>query len=76
MAKEKYKSDLLESIHLSAVALARVGAIDQATLRTFDEACLVDPKKLNRQKETTPTSGKRVGMHDQQREKITLPHRS
>ena len=39
MAK-KYKSDLMASIHEAAAALHRVGAIDNGTMRNFDEACL------------------------------------
>jgi putative transcriptional regulator len=39
MAK-KYKSDLMASIHEAAAALHRVGAIDSATMRGFDETCL------------------------------------
>lgn len=41
--KQKSKSDVFEAIHASATALVRVGAIDKATMRTFDEACLVAP---------------------------------
>jgi putative transcriptional regulator len=36
----KYKSDAFEAIHSSASALFRVGAIDKATMRRFDESCL------------------------------------
>jgi len=36
---KQYKSDLFESIHQSAQALFRVGAIDKATLSDFDAAC-------------------------------------
>jgi putative transcriptional regulator len=45
----KYKSDLDEAIHSSASALYRVGAIDQATMRNFDESCLVPPAIKPRQ---------------------------
>lgn len=41
MTTKKFKSDVFESIHESAAALARVGALDKATMRGFDEACLV-----------------------------------
>ena len=37
---KRYKSEALEAIHRSAQALASVGAMDKATLRSFDEACL------------------------------------
>lgn len=39
----KYKSDAFESIHSSAAALLKVGAIDKATMRDFDESCLTLP---------------------------------
>jgi putative transcriptional regulator len=42
----KFKSDAFESIHSSATALFNVGAIDQATMREFDESCLVNPAPL------------------------------
>ena len=42
-AKPKFKSDLSEAIHSSASALFRVGAIDKATMREFDESCLAVP---------------------------------
>ena len=41
--KAKFKSDAFEAIHASAIALHRVGAIDKATMREFDESCLVTP---------------------------------
>jgi putative transcriptional regulator len=34
--KRKFKSDAFESIHASASALHRVGAIDKATMKDFD----------------------------------------
>lgn len=46
-AKRKFKSDVFESIHASAAALLRVGAIDKATMREFDESCLVAPPAVN-----------------------------
>jgi putative transcriptional regulator len=39
----KFKSDAFEAIHSSASALRRVGAIDKATMRDFDDACLDVP---------------------------------
>jgi putative transcriptional regulator len=45
-AKPKFKSDAFEAIHSSAQALFKVGAIDKATLRNFDESCLVAPSAL------------------------------
>ena len=47
MTKMKYKSDAFKAIHSSANALFKVGAIDKATLRNFDEACLIVPGENN-----------------------------
>jgi len=44
--KRKFKSDALEAIHSSASALAKVGAIDKATMRNFDDSCLTTPAPL------------------------------
>lgn len=41
--KAKFKSGAFEAIHASASALRRVGAIDKATMRSFDESCLTAP---------------------------------
>jgi putative transcriptional regulator len=37
---KKIRSGALESIHRSAEALLKIGAIDMATMREFDEACI------------------------------------
>jgi putative transcriptional regulator len=42
-SKPKFKSAIREGIHASASALHKVGAIDKATMRHFDESCLVVP---------------------------------
>ncbi|HEX4180310.1 MAG TPA: DNA-binding transcriptional regulator [Caulobacteraceae bacterium] len=39
-AKRKFNSDAFEAIHSSATAMFKVGAIDKATMRDFDEASL------------------------------------
>jgi len=39
--KPKFKNDAFEAIHSSASALAKVGAINKATMRSFDASCLV-----------------------------------
>jgi len=44
--KKKFKSDAFESIHSSASALLKVGAIEKATMREFDKACLAEPPKF------------------------------
>lgn len=44
--KRKFKSDAFEAVHLTASGMLKVGAIDKATMRHFDESCLmadVDP---------------------------------
>lgn len=43
---KKYKSDAFEAIHSSASALYKVGAINKATMRGFDENCLSVPAKF------------------------------
>ena len=45
-AKRKFKSDAFEAIHASASAMFKVGAIDKATMRNFDESCLSVPSTL------------------------------
>ncbi|RWM50338.1 DNA-binding transcriptional regulator [Mesorhizobium sp.] len=42
----KYKSDAFEAIHSSVSALYKVGAIDKATMRSFDESCLTLPPAI------------------------------
>ena len=41
--KPRFKSDAFAAIHASAAALRRVGAIDKATMRDFDAACIAAP---------------------------------
>ena len=45
MAK-RFKSDAFEAIHSSASGMYRAGTIDKATMRHFDETCLVSPPAL------------------------------
>ncbi|HEY1935588.1 MAG TPA: DNA-binding transcriptional regulator [Acetobacteraceae bacterium] len=45
-AKRKFKSGAFDAIHTSASALRRIGAIDKATMREFDESCLTVPAPL------------------------------
>ena len=42
-AKSKFKSDAFEAIHSAASGMLRVGTIDKATMRHFDETCLTAP---------------------------------
>jgi len=49
----KYKSELYEAIHSSASAMFRVGTIDKAEMRRFDENCLtcfppMTPREIKR----------------------------
>ena len=44
--KAKFKSDAFEAIHASASAMLKVGAIDKATMRSFDESCLAVPCEI------------------------------
>jgi putative transcriptional regulator len=46
-AKRKFRSDAFEAIHSSASAMRRVGAIDKATMREFDESCLQAPAQIS-----------------------------
>ncbi len=41
--KLKYKSDAFEAIHSSVAGMYRAGTIDKATMRSFDQSCLVVP---------------------------------
>lgn len=44
--KRKFKSDAFKAIHASAIALHKVGALDKATMREFDESCVVIPPMI------------------------------
>jgi putative transcriptional regulator len=57
----KFKSDAFEAIHTSASALHRVGALNKATMRQFDESCMVAlpvmaPKEIKRIREQAHVS--------------------
>ena len=59
--KRKYKSEIAEVVHASASALYRIGAMDKATMREFDEACLsvpapMEPKRIKRIRESQKVS--------------------
>lgn len=59
--KRQFKSDAFDAIHTSAAALHRVGAIDKATMREFDDSCLVAlpviaPKQIKRIREQAHVS--------------------
>ncbi|HWB33383.1 MAG TPA: DNA-binding transcriptional regulator [Acidobacteriaceae bacterium] len=44
--KPKFKNSAFEAIHSSASAMLKVGAIDKATMRSFDVSCLIAPPAL------------------------------
>ena len=44
--KVKIKSGAFEAIHSSASAMLKVGAIDKATMRSFDASCLAVPARF------------------------------
>ncbi len=45
-AKRKFKSDAFEAIHGTVAGMYRVGTIDKATMRDFDESCLAVPSAI------------------------------
>jgi putative transcriptional regulator len=53
-AKRKFKSDAFEAIHSSASALFKVGAIDKATMRDFDET--IAPAAIKQLRESNKVS--------------------
>lgn len=44
--KARFRSDAFEAIHSAARGLHRVGTIDKATMREFDESCLSAPSVI------------------------------
>ena len=40
MAKKKYRSDALRSVHVTVEGLNRIGLVDKKTMREFDDSCL------------------------------------
>ena len=55
-AKSKFKSDAFEAIHSAAAGMYRVGVIDKATMRHFDESCLTKPPEIKRLRERNKVS--------------------
>jgi putative transcriptional regulator len=47
-AKPKYRSDVCEAIYSSVLGMYRAGTIDRATMRWFDESCLLKPLSPSR----------------------------
>lgn len=59
--KLKYKSEISEAIHSSVLGMYRAGTIDKATMREFDESCLIapipmEPKRIKRIRESQHVS--------------------
>jgi DNA-binding transcriptional regulator YiaG len=44
----KYESEILKVIHQDAKAMYKIGAITEARMREYDEACLASPKTENK----------------------------
>jgi putative transcriptional regulator len=61
MKKNKFESDAFAAIHGSATALHKVGAINKATMRDFDETCLavspaLSPRDIQRLRQANNVS--------------------
>jgi len=52
--KKKYQSELLGSIHETAVGLHKAGVIDDKEMREYDEDCLTQKPKTARKAENSP----------------------
>ena len=52
----KYKSDILEMIHESAVEKFEIGAISEAKMREYDEMCLEKESDTFQEYETKQAS--------------------
>ena len=46
MAKSKYRSDALRSVHETVRGLHRIGLVDKTTMDRFDVSCLTTIEKL------------------------------
>jgi len=44
--KRKFKSDAFEAIYSTVSDMHRAGTVDKATMREFDESCLVAPPAI------------------------------
>jgi putative transcriptional regulator len=47
MAKRKYRSDALRSVHVTVEGLHGIGLVDKETMRRFDASCLTAVEELN-----------------------------
>jgi putative transcriptional regulator len=46
MAKRKYRSDALRSVHKTVEGLHRIGLVDKKTMHRFDDSCLTTVEEL------------------------------
>ena len=44
--KEKYKSELLESLHETAIGLHKIGVIDDKEMQEYNHDCLAEKPEL------------------------------
>ena len=47
LGEHKYKSGAYEATHRAVAGTGRVGTIDKATMREFDESCLAKPAGMD-----------------------------
>jgi DNA-binding transcriptional regulator YiaG len=60
--KKKYQSELLKVIHQDAAEWHKIGAIDDARMREYDEDCLVpEPTPKTSSPRQTPTPAHALG---------------
>jgi len=52
-----YKSEIFEVIHQDAVAMYKVGGITEASMREYDEMCLLSPMNITPKKCRHSASG-------------------
>jgi putative transcriptional regulator len=58
---KKYKSELRKAMHQDAVSLYKAGAMSDAEMRHFDEACLVQPTATIPRTQKTADTAARSG---------------
>jgi putative transcriptional regulator len=46
MAKRKYRSEALRSVHVTVEGLHRIGLVDKKTMRRFDVSCLTTVEEM------------------------------
>ncbi len=53
---QKYRSEIAEAVHSTVAGMYRAGTVDKATMKSFDESCLVTPTEL------TPAKVRKIRM--------------